>query len=587
MTVTINKTDGTVLTTIADGAVDTSSTNIALIGRLYRNYGELINENMVKLLENFASTSSPSTPIIGQIWYDKAAETIKVYRDTGFVPLARINSSSAEPSNPGTADLWYDLTDEQLKYYSGTAWIVISPGYTASQTKTGAFAESIQDTTTANHIAVVIRQQNQPIAIFSKDAEYTPLTAITGFTSVKKGLTLSNISDFILNGTAADAKLLDGLDSTDYMRATANTATTGTLTVSNDTGFYVGASASKINLSMASTTGKITKVGTGALQFIMNTDLAAEINDNEQFTFKDGSAATPTISFIDDTDTGIYRIGSGNIGIALNGVNAASISTSGFVIEGPTTINDTITVTGNAALQGNLAVTNTLTVNGNAVLGNAAADTITFNADTVDLPNDLTFTTGDVDFDGFLSANGGLDVTGAVTATGNSTFTGRVNITDNVIISGTISGPGDTFKIDSSARLLVNRASPPTGYTNAGDQSMGAANAIYARNVPKYVATFNGTLAGLAIYRSHHVATVTRSTTGTYAITLRDDLGTNIPTLSAYPTITGSVNGSGSVGYDSASISSGSTSITLYTYNSSGSLADFTRVSIAIWDGTA
>ncbi len=67
MTVTINKTDGTVLTTIADGAVDTSSTNIALIGRLYKNYGELINENMVKLLENFASTSSPSTPIIGQI----------------------------------------------------------------------------------------------------------------------------------------------------------------------------------------------------------------------------------------------------------------------------------------------------------------------------------------------------------------------------------------------------------------------------------------------------------------------------------------------------------------------------------------
>lgn len=580
MTVTINKTDGTVLTTIADGAVDTSSTNIALIGRLYRNYGELINENMVKLLENFANTSSPSTPIIGQMWYDKAAETIKVYRDTGFVPLARISSSAAEPSNPGTADLWYDLTDEQLKYYSGSAWIVISPGYTASQTKTGAFAETIQDVTTANHIAVVIRQQNQPIAIFSKDTEYTPLTAITGFTSVKKGLTLSSITDFILNGTAADARLLDGLDSTDYMRATASTATTGTLTVSNDTGLYVGAGASKINLSMSSTTGVITKVGTGTLQFIMNTDLAAEVNDNEQFTFKDGSAAYPTISFIDDPDTGLYRAGDGNVGIASNGVNVASVSTTGFRTAVPATINDTLTVTGNANLQSNLTVTNTLTVNGNAVLGNAASDIITFNADTLNLPNDLTFATGDVAFSGFLSANGGLEVTG------DSTFTGKVNITDNVIISGTLSGPGDTFKIDSGARVLINRASPPTGYTNAGDQSMGATNAIYARNVPKYVATFNGTLAGLAIYRSHHVATVTRSTTGTYAVTLRDDYGTNIPTISAYPTVTGSVNGAGTVGYDSANVSAGSTSITLYTYNAAGTLADFSRVSIAIWDGT-
>ena len=586
MTVTINKTDGTVLTTIADGAVDTSSTNIALIGRLYRNYGELINENMVKLLENFASTSSPSTPIIGQIWYDKTVETIKVYRDTGFVPLARISSSSAEPSNPGAADLWYDLTDEQLKFYSGTAWIVISPGYTASQTKTGAFAESIQDVTTANHIAVVIRQQNQPIAIFSKDAEYTPLTAITGFTSVKKGLTLSNISDFILNGTAANSQLLDSIDSASFLRSDENDTTTGTLLVSNNSGLRVGASTTKIKLDVSSTVGRITHEGVGNLQFIMDTDLAVEINDSEQLTVKDGSAALPSLSFIDDPNTGFYRVGADNIGITVAGASIGTISdSSGFTFTRPTAISNTLVVTGNTTVT-NVTVGNTLTVNGNAVLGNAAADTITFNGDTVDIPNDLTFTTGDANFDGFLSASGGLDVTGEVTVTGNSTFTGRVNISNNVIISGTISGPGNTFKIDSSARLLVNRASPPTGYTNAGDQSMGATNAIYARNVPKYVATFNGTLAGLAIYRSHHVATVTRTTTGTYAITLRDDLGTNIPTISAYPTITGSVNGAGIVGYD-GSISSGATSLTIYTYNSSGSLADFTRVNIAIWDGTA
>ena len=585
MTVTINKTDGTVLTTIADGAVDTSSTNIALIGRLYKNYGELINENMVKLLENFASTSSPSTPIIGQIWYDKSAETIKIYRDTGFVPLARISSSAAEPGNPSTADLWYDLTDEQLKYYSGSAWIVISPGYTASQTKTGSFAESIQDTTTANHIAVVIRQQNQPIAIFSKDPEYIPLTAITGFTSIKTGLNLSNISDFILNSTAANSQLLDSIDSASFLRSDENDTTTGTLLVSNNSGLRVGASTTKIKLDVSSTVGRITHEGVGNLQFIMDSDLAVEINDSEQLTVKDGSAALPSLSFIDDPNTGFYRAGTDNIGIAVAGASIGTISdSSGFAFTRPTAISNTLVVTGNTTVT-NVTVGNTLTVNGNTVLGNAAADTITFNGDTVDLPNDLTFTTGDVDFDGFLTANAGLDVTGEVTVTGNSTFTGRVNISSNVIVSGTLSGPGDTFKIDSGARLLVNRASPPTGYADAGDISTGTTNGVFARNVAKYVATFNGTLAGLVIYRSHNVYTVTRTTTGTYSITLYDDLGSAVPTLSGFPTIVGSVNGAGIVGYE-GSISSGATSLTIYTYNAAGTLTDFSRVSISIWDGT-
>ena len=51
MAFTINKTDGTVLTTISDGTVD-NTTELALIGKNYAGYGELLNENQVKLLEN-------------------------------------------------------------------------------------------------------------------------------------------------------------------------------------------------------------------------------------------------------------------------------------------------------------------------------------------------------------------------------------------------------------------------------------------------------------------------------------------------------------------------------------------------------
>ena len=53
----INKTNGTLLVNLADGQIDTTSTDITLIGKNYSGFGEAINENFVTMLENFASSS--------------------------------------------------------------------------------------------------------------------------------------------------------------------------------------------------------------------------------------------------------------------------------------------------------------------------------------------------------------------------------------------------------------------------------------------------------------------------------------------------------------------------------------------------
>ena len=66
MSYIINKTDGSVLTEIVDGTIDQVSTDLTLIGKNSSAYGELFNENFVHILENFASTSSPSKPVLGQ-----------------------------------------------------------------------------------------------------------------------------------------------------------------------------------------------------------------------------------------------------------------------------------------------------------------------------------------------------------------------------------------------------------------------------------------------------------------------------------------------------------------------------------------
>lgn len=204
MATTINKTDGTVLTTVADGAIDTS-TDITLIGRLYRNYGELVNENFAQMLENFANTSSPANPLEGQIWYDKSDSQLKIYRSTGFVALGISSRGASEPSSPVTGDMWYDTVNAQLKLYAGSAWIVVAPQYSTSQGKSGAEVETITDTLSSTHTATIVYDNGTPIAIFSKDADYTPNVAITGFPSVKKGVTITTLADTNFNGNATTA----------------------------------------------------------------------------------------------------------------------------------------------------------------------------------------------------------------------------------------------------------------------------------------------------------------------------------------------------------------------------------------------
>jgi hypothetical protein len=70
MAYTIVKSDGTVLTTIADGTINTTSTSLGLPGRNFAGYGQYIDTNMVWLTENFADTTPPLNPLRGQLWFN-------------------------------------------------------------------------------------------------------------------------------------------------------------------------------------------------------------------------------------------------------------------------------------------------------------------------------------------------------------------------------------------------------------------------------------------------------------------------------------------------------------------------------------
>ena len=94
MAYVINKTDTSTLATVTDGTIDTTS-SITLIGKSYSGFGEILNENLVKLLENSASTSAPTAPLTGELWFDTSAGQLKVYDGSSFEPTGGALSQSA------------------------------------------------------------------------------------------------------------------------------------------------------------------------------------------------------------------------------------------------------------------------------------------------------------------------------------------------------------------------------------------------------------------------------------------------------------------------------------------------------------
>lgn len=65
---------------IVSTSTNNTSTSVNLVGKNYIGYGELIAANFLHLLENFASPTSPSTPVEGQLWYDTADTGNKILK---------------------------------------------------------------------------------------------------------------------------------------------------------------------------------------------------------------------------------------------------------------------------------------------------------------------------------------------------------------------------------------------------------------------------------------------------------------------------------------------------------------------------
>lgn len=216
MSYKLNKTDGSLLVELVDGRLDTTSADINLIGKNYQGFGESINENFIKMLENFSNTTAPSKPIKGQLWYDSAEGRLKIYDGVTFRSTDSTIFASSQPSELIEGDIWIDGSKDQLFFWNGVETILVGPSYTKNQLPTGDFVETIRDTTGQNKV-VTKRYINGSLVGIESKAAFTPFPAIPGFTNIDIGFNISaSFADYSWHGKADFAEKLIGTGGQTY-----------------------------------------------------------------------------------------------------------------------------------------------------------------------------------------------------------------------------------------------------------------------------------------------------------------------------------------------------------------------------------
>jgi PKD repeat protein len=239
MSFIINKTDGSLLVEIFTGENNTNATSLTLIGEDAKSYGKEVNENFVRLLENFAKRESPVNAISGQLWFDLRSKRLKVYNGLEFVNMAGAIVSPTRPPSLVPGDLWINNVDDQLRFFDGEDLVLTGPVYTTAQGLSDFTIETIKDVDNNDHVVTKLWSAGVLVGIFSSDPEFTPLEPIENFTgTIKTGFVQSNIPGIFFNADFANTDgILDPLGNlktaADFMLTQEDTGTVGIVTIQN------------------------------------------------------------------------------------------------------------------------------------------------------------------------------------------------------------------------------------------------------------------------------------------------------------------------------------------------------------------
>jgi hypothetical protein len=382
MTYKINKTDGSLLVEVIDNEINTSAADIALIGKNVTGFGEYINENFIKLLENFAATSEPNNPIAGQLWFDTSENRLKVYDGNGFrIGSGPIVSGSA-PLNPIQGDFWIDSDENQLYFYDGTDRVLAGPIYKDSQGISGFEVANVTDTSGNIKTIVKLWVAAKLLGVFSKHDEFTPVANSLGSDfvgSIKTGFTPGTLAGFKFHARAASADaLVDALGNLKTANSFVSTEVSGGSTSMYRTLSILNAEPLKLGAGLENTV----TVTDSLFQIRSNvTPLSGDAGQEFQIITRD-STGVSSYALVIQTEDAIKRVGifTDSPATTLDVNGSATIRGDLTVIGGTTTITTT---------ELKVADKNITLANGNATDPGANGGGITLKGDPI--TGDKTF----------------------------------------------------------------------------------------------------------------------------------------------------------------------------------------------------
>jgi hypothetical protein len=345
----LNKTNGDLLVELADGVVDTTSSDIALIGRNYKSWGEVFNENFIKLVENFANSLQPDNPITGQLWYDTNEQRLKIYNGTIFIPAGAPLVTANRPELT-VGNLWIDNENRQLYFYDGNQegeYTLVGPDYTFFQGQSGWETRSAIDTTERSQTLLLLYIGGDLFAAFTNstfrlagaqkiagypddpnDTVFPRRQLFTkGFNLVDKDINFAGVADSALSLT--DAQGNQRLAS-DFLSSTGNAQLDGNITINNSFGLLLG-NGSSLYSQLRLDSNNVTVLRTVQ----DNADIAVQTNVGSSYR------------------NAIYVKGSNNnVGIQKSNPQSA------LDVEGDLSVSQDVTVDGNLTVNGNATYIN-------------------------------------------------------------------------------------------------------------------------------------------------------------------------------------------------------------------------------------
>lgn len=443
MAYTINKTDGTPIVVVADGQIDQATTDITLVGKNYSGFGEFINENFVKMLENFASQSQPGNPLEGQLWYDTAEARIKVYSGSDWKSIGTAVLSESRPLQVGTGDFWFHSVDKQLYFFDGVRDYLLGPDYSFNQGISGIRVEQVEDNNRRFRTVTALYTAGSLSGYFSS-VEFVIRNRPSGYNAdpsnpnpvIKIGFNPANPADFKYRGIVEDSEKLGTYAAAEYPRKGIANTFTQPITIQNAAGISWGPGPQ----------GNLSVEGSGDV-------IMSNIADNRQIVFRttrnnivgNSLVIKPGDLLTDNPDE--FNIYPSNLN-SITTVGGGLTVKGDLTVEGSTVFvaSETIRLLDKTIELGvpeSGSATDTTANGGGIVLKGSTDHTILWNdstddwdfSDTIDIPALKSYKIGGTEV--LRDTGSGIELTSAVSsAPGLTSFGAQISITaDNITIN--------------------------------------------------------------------------------------------------------------------------------------------------------